>query len=97
MGTKASQSFYHWSEIRVEEDVAVVVDGERVAVDAQLQDEEVRHLLRPHKLTLSGGVSLSISSMGTSVPATPNSSAILTCGEALVAGQGLGRDFACTS
>ena len=66
------------------EDVAVVVDSKGVTVHTQLQNRvrsgqassqvrsgQVRH-------TLYGGMSFSISAMGTSVPATPRSSAMRT-------------------
>ena len=62
------------------EDVAVVVDSKGVTVDTQLQSR-VRSGQVGHKyirLTLYGGISFSISAMGTSVPATPRSSAMRT-------------------
>ena len=67
------------------EDVAVVVDSEGVTVDTQLQNT-VRsgQVGSGQSLTLYGGMSFSISAMGTSVPATPRSSAMRTWAESSV-------------
>ena len=62
------------------EDVAVVVDSKGVTVDTQLQSR-VRSGQVGQSLTLYGGMSFSISAMGTSVPATPRSSAMRTWAE----------------
>ena len=65
------------------EDVAVVVDSKGVAVHTQLQNRVRSGQVRSGQvsLTLYGGMSFSISAMGTSVPATPRSSAMRTWAE----------------
>ena len=77
---------YHRSQVRVVEDIAIVVDRKRIAIDTKLQKKgkSLCHSLQPClggllRVTSSGGVSFSISLMGTSVPATPRSSAMRTC------------------
>ena len=79
--SKGRRTSHHRSEVWVVENVAVVVDSEWVAVDPKLENGAIYWTpisLVSLSLTLYGGMSFSISAMGTSVPATPRSSAIRT-------------------
>ena len=69
-------STHHRPQVGMVEDVAVVVHCEAVPVHTKLGGKYTAGGQK--KVTLYGGISFSISAIGTSVPATPRSSAMRT-------------------
>ena len=70
---EAVVSTHHRPQVRVVEDVAIVVHRKAVPIHTKLGTDIGREV---KKGTLYGGTSFSISATGTSVPATPRSSAM---------------------